>query len=166
MQIDETQKLAKKLLTSKQGYAILCLQGGKHKTTCKRTLKKNQKKSLDKQDSLCYNVVTRQGKHKNSQSKESECIKMTKVEMARTLQRIRKVQNDMDALKRELDELKDTVKAEMVATGEHKVEAGGCIATYQEVTSNRFNSSALKAEDKATYDKYVVASTTARLTVK
>lgn len=91
---------------------------------------------------------------------------MTKVEMARTLQRIRKVQNDMDALKRELDELKDTVKAEMVATGEHKVEAGGCIATYQEVTSNRFNSSALKAEDKATYDKYVVASTTARLTVK
>lgn len=84
---------------------------------------------------------------------------MTKVEMARTLQRIRKVQNDMDALKRELDELKDTIKAEMVATG-------GCIATYQEVTSNRFNSSALKAEDKATYDKYVVASTTARLTVK
>lgn len=35
---------------------------------------------------------------------------MTKVEMARTLQRIRKVQNDMDALKRELDELKDAVK--------------------------------------------------------
>lgn len=35
---------------------------------------------------------------------------MTKVEMARTLQRIRKVQNDMDALKRELDELKDTVR--------------------------------------------------------
>ena len=91
---------------------------------------------------------------------------MTKVEMARTLQRIRKVQNDMDALKRELDELKDAVRAEMVATGEYKVEAGGCIATYQEVTSNRFNSSALKAEDKATYDKYVVASTTARLTVK
>jgi hypothetical protein len=165
VQIDETQKLAKKLLTSKHGYAILCLQGGKHKTTCKRTLKKI-KKSLDKQDSLCYNVVTRQGRHKSSQSKESECIKMTKVEMARTLQRIRKVQNDMDALKRELDGLKDTVKAEMVATGEHKVEAGGCIATYQEVTSNRFNSSALKAEDKATYDKYVVASTTARLTVK
>ena len=46
---------------------------------------------------------------------------MTKVEMARTLQRIRKVQNDMDALKRELDELKDTLKAEMVETGEHKI---------------------------------------------
>ena len=91
---------------------------------------------------------------------------MTKVEMARILQRIRKVQNDMDALKRELDELKDAVRAEMVATGEYKVEAGGCIATYQEVSSNRFNSSALKAEDKTTYDKYVVASTTARLTVK
>lgn len=91
---------------------------------------------------------------------------MTKVEMAHTLQRIRKVQNDMNALKRELSELKETVKAEMVATGEHKVEAGGCIATYQKITSNRFNSSALKAEDKATYDKYVVTSTTARLTVK
>lgn len=129
----------------------------------KRTLK-NQKKVLDKPNSVCYNGDNPE--HKNSQSKESECIKMTKVEMARTLQRIRKVQNDMDALKRELDELKDAVKAEMVATGEHKVEAGGCIATYQEVTSNRFNSSALKAEDRATYDKYVVASTTARLTVK
>ena len=70
------------------------------------------------------------------------------------------------ALKRELDELKDTVKAKIVATGEHKVETGGCIATYQKVTSNRFNSFALKAEDKATYDKYVVASTTARLTVE
>lgn len=67
---------------------------------------------------------------------------MTNVEMARTLQRICKGQNDVDALKRELDGLKDTVKAEMVATGEHKIEAGGCIATYQEVTSNRFNSSA------------------------
>ena len=60
----------------------------------------------------------------------------------------------------------------MVATGgdgsdwRTQGRAGGCIATYQEVTSNRFNSSALKAEDKATYDKYVVASTTARLTVK
>lgn len=78
---------------------------------------------------------------------------MTKMEMARTLQRIRKIQNDVDALKRELDGLKDTVKAEMVATGEHKIEAGGCIASYQEVTSNRFNSSALKVEDKTTYDK-------------
>lgn len=135
----------------------------RHKTTDKKNLEKS-KKVLDKQNSVCYNGDNPE--HKNSQSKESECIKMTKVEMARTLQRIRKVQNDMDALKRELDELKDTVKAEMVATGEHKVEAGGCIATYQEVTSNRFNSSALKAEDKATYDKYVVASTTARLTVK
>lgn len=48
---------------------------------------------------------------------------MTKVEIAHTLQRICKVQNGMDALKRELDELKDTVKAEIVATGEHKVEA-------------------------------------------
>lgn len=66
----------------------------------------------------------------------------------------------------ELDELKDTVKAKMVATGEHKVEAGGCIATYQEVTSNRFNSFALKAEDKAAYDKCVIASTAARLTVE
>ena len=91
---------------------------------------------------------------------------MTKVEMARTLQRIRKVQNDIDALKHKLDALKDSVKAEMVATGEHRIEVGGCIASYQEVTSNRFNSSALKTEDKATYDKYVVASTTARLTVK
>lgn len=91
---------------------------------------------------------------------------MTKVEMARKLARIRKLQNDMDNIKRELDSLKNEVKEDMAMRGEHKIETGGCIATYQEVTSNRFNSSLLKAEDKATYDKYVVASTTARLTVK
>ena len=91
---------------------------------------------------------------------------MTKVEMARKLARIRKLQNDMDNIKRELDSLKNEVKEDMAMSGEHKIEAGGCIATYQEVTSNRFNGSLLKAEDKATYDKYVVASTTARLTVK
>lgn len=91
---------------------------------------------------------------------------MTKVEMARKLARIRKLQNDMDNIKRELDRLKNEVKEDMAMSGEHKIEAGGCIATYQKVTSNRFNSSLLKAEDKATYDKYVVASATARLTVK
>lgn len=91
---------------------------------------------------------------------------MAKVEMARKLARIRKLQNDMDNIKRELDSLKNEVKEDMAMSGEHKIEAGGCIATYQEVTSSRFNSSLLKAEDKATYDKYVIASTTARLTVK
>lgn len=91
---------------------------------------------------------------------------MTKVEMARKLARIRKLQNDMDNIKRELDSLKNEVKEDMAMSGEHKIEAGGCIATYQEVTSKRFNSSLFKAEDKATYDKYVTESTTARLTVK
>jgi hypothetical protein len=41
VQIDETQKIAKKLLTSKQGYAIT----GKGKQLAKHTEKKNKKKS-------------------------------------------------------------------------------------------------------------------------
>ena len=91
---------------------------------------------------------------------------MTKVEMARKLARIRKLQNDMDSIKRELDSLKNEVKEDMATSGEHKIEAGGSIATYQEVTSKRFNSSLLKAEYKAIYDKYTTESTTARLIVK
>lgn len=91
---------------------------------------------------------------------------MTKVEMARTLQRIRKVQNDIKALTDELEKLKNTVKAEMVKEKAETWEAGGCIATCKEVTSNNFDRSALKTKDRATYDKYLVASTSIRLIVK
>ncbi len=91
---------------------------------------------------------------------------MTKVEMARTLQRIRKVQNDIKTMKDELEKLKDTVKMEMVKEGVEKWEAGGCIATCKEGPSNHFDISKLKEEDRATYDKYYVLGTTMKLSVK
>jgi hypothetical protein len=43
VQIDETQKLAKKLLTSKQGYAIM--QSQARENSLPSTSKKNKKKS-------------------------------------------------------------------------------------------------------------------------
>lgn len=91
---------------------------------------------------------------------------MTKVEMARTLQRIRKVQNDIKTLKDELEELKNAVKTEMIKEGAEKWEAGGCIATCKEEPKNNFSVSELKEKDRATYDKYYKRGTTMTLRVK
>ena len=86
--------------------------------------------------------------------------------MARTLQRIRKLQNDMSTMKKELEKLKDTVKAEMVKEGAETWEAGGCIATCKEEPKNSFSVSTLKEKDRATYDKYYVFGTSMVLRVK
>lgn len=54
------------------------------------------------------------------------------VELARKLNRINKLSNDIDSMKHELDELKAEVMEYMAANGLTRLESGGKIATLVE----------------------------------
>ena len=69
---------------------------------------------------------------------------MTNVELARKLNRINKLANDMDSMKHELDELKAEVMEYMTSNGLTRLESGGKIATLVESVRNTVDTKVLK----------------------
>ena len=68
----------------------------------------------------------------------------TSVELARKLNRINKLSNDMDSMKHELDELKAEVMEYMTNNGLSRLESGGKIATLVESVRNTVDTKTLK----------------------
>lgn len=66
------------------------------------------------------------------------------VELARKLNRINKLSNDIDSMKHELDELKAEVMEYMTTNGLTRLESGGKIATLVESVRNTVDTKALK----------------------
>ena len=68
----------------------------------------------------------------------------TNVELARKLNRINKLSNDIDSMKHELDELKAEVMEYMTTNGLVRLESGGKIATLVESVRSTVDTKALK----------------------
>lgn len=68
----------------------------------------------------------------------------TNMELARKLNRINKLSNDMDSLKHELDQLKAEVMEYMTGNGLVRLESGGKIATLVESIRNTVDTKVLK----------------------
>ena len=68
----------------------------------------------------------------------------TNTELARKLNRINKLSNDMDSMKHELDELKTEVMEYMTSNGLVRLESGGKIATLVESVRTTVDTKALK----------------------
>lgn len=68
----------------------------------------------------------------------------TNTELARKLNRINKLSNDMDSMKHELDELKAEVLEYMTSNGLTRLESGGKIATLVESVRATVDTKALK----------------------
>lgn len=71
-------------------------------------------------------------------------ITTTNAELARKLNRINKLANDIDMAKHELEQLKDEVMEYMTTNGLTRLESGGKIATLVESVRTTVDTKALK----------------------
>lgn len=71
-------------------------------------------------------------------------ITTTNMELARKLNRINKLSNDIDSMKHELDQLKAEVMEYMTSNGLVRLESGGKIATLVESIRTTVDTKALK----------------------
>lgn len=65
----------------------------------------------------------------------------------------------------EIDALKDAVKREMDSRGVEELEAGQYIARFTTVVSNRLDTTALKRENSAIYQRYIKQTTSRRFSI-
>lgn len=65
----------------------------------------------------------------------------------------------------EIEALKDTIKREMDNRGVEEMEAGQYIARFTTVVSNRFDTTALKRENAALYQRYTKQTTSRRFSI-
>ena len=69
---------------------------------------------------------------------------MTNVELARKLNRINKLSNDIDSMKHELDQLKAEIMEYMTSNGLARLKSGGKIATLVESARSTVDTKVLK----------------------
>lgn len=65
----------------------------------------------------------------------------------------------------EIETLKDSIKKEMDCRGVEELEAGQYIARFTTVVSNRLDTTALKRENNALYQRYVKQTTSRRFSI-
>ena len=95
----------------------------------------------------CYNTgVERESPSNKRKDKETETmtITTTNTELARKLNRINKLSNDIDSMKHELDGLKAEVMEYMISNGLVRLESGGKIATLVESVRTTVDTKTLK----------------------
>ena len=94
-----------------------------------------------------YNTgVERESRSNKKQGKEHETMTTTttNMELARKLNRINKLANDMDIMKHELDALKAEVMGYMTSNDLVRLESGGKIATLVESVRTTVDTKVLK----------------------
>lgn len=65
----------------------------------------------------------------------------------------------------EIETLKDTIKREMDNRGVEELEVGQYIARFTTVVSNRLDTTALKRENNALYQRYIKQTTSRRFSI-
>ena len=71
----------------------------------------------------------------------------------------------MEEAKAEIEAIRDTIKAEMLANGLEEVEAGKYIVRYTNITSNRFDSATFKKVMPEVYKAYLKQSISRRFSI-
>ena len=87
-------------------------------------------------------------------------------ELTATIERIRELEAQQDAINAELEGLKDTVKAYMVSQGTERVLIGGYKVNYTKYTSSRFDSKEFKVDHKDLYEQYTKKTEARRFSIQ
>lgn len=90
---------------------------------------------------------------------------MSTIEITNKIVELRELENMMEELKTEIETLKDAIKREMDSRGVEELEAGQYIARFTTVVSNRLDTTALKRENNALYQRYIKQTTSRRFTI-
>lgn len=69
---------------------------------------------------------------------------MSKMDMIKKIEELNAWEELMEEAKAEIEAIRDTIKAEMLANGLEEVEVGKYIVRYTNITSNRFDSATFK----------------------
>lgn len=86
-------------------------------------------------------------------------------ELLAKLNEIKELKVMKEELENQLSALEDEVKAEMVKQNVEKMLVGAYKVSYTKYTSNRFDSTAFKADHQALYNQYVKAIQARRFTI-
>ena len=90
---------------------------------------------------------------------------MGQKELTATIERIRDLEAEQTALITELEGLKDTVKAYMVAEGTERLLVGGYKVNYTKYTTSRFDSKKFKVDNESLYNQYLKTTEARRFTI-
>lgn len=90
---------------------------------------------------------------------------MSSVEIVSKIEALKEWEAILEEAKAEVESLKDTIKKEMDSRGVEELEAGQFIARFTTVVSNRLDTTALKRENAALYQRYLKQSTSRRFSI-
>ena len=90
---------------------------------------------------------------------------MSSVEIVSKIEALKEWESILEEAKAEVESLKDTIKKEMDSRGVEELEAGQFIARFTTVVSNRLDTTALKTENAALYQRYLKQSTSRRFSI-
>ena len=90
---------------------------------------------------------------------------MSKNEIITKIETIRELEDLIEEAKAEADALRDLIKQQMLAEGTEEMEAGQYMVRYQNIVSNRFDSSAFKKLMPDVYKSFIRQSTSKRFSI-
>lgn len=90
---------------------------------------------------------------------------MSSVEIVSKIEALKEWEAILEEAKAEVESLKDIIKKEMDSRGVEELEAGQFIARFTTVVSNRLDTTALKRENAAIYQRYLKQSTSRRFSI-
>lgn len=86
-------------------------------------------------------------------------------ELTATIERIKELEAEQEAISAEMETLKDRLKAELVKQGVDKMMVGGYKVSNTKYTTHRFDSKAFKADHAEMYAEYTKAVEAHRFTI-
>ncbi len=86
-------------------------------------------------------------------------------ELESKVEALREWENLLDEASKEVEALKDAIKAEMTARGVEEMEAGRYIVRWTSVLSSRFDSTSFKKELPELYGRFVKQTASRRFTI-
>ncbi len=90
---------------------------------------------------------------------------MSTQEITAKVKKIKSLQLKADELNKQIESLKDEVKAEMTAQGVDEMVVGVFKVSYKDVTNNRFDTTAFKKIHEDIYKMFVKATTSKRFLI-
>lgn len=90
---------------------------------------------------------------------------MSSIEIVSKIEALKEWETILEEAKAEVESIKDTIKKEMDSRGVEELEAGQFIARFTTVVSNRLDTTALKRENAALYQRYLKQSTSRRFSI-
>ncbi len=90
---------------------------------------------------------------------------MSSIEIISKIETLKEWEAILEDAKAEVESLKDIIKKEMDSRGIEELEAGQYIARFTTVVSNRLDTTALKRENVALYQRYLKQSTSRRFSI-